>query len=333
MKPSQIVATLPSLIQTNHSLFIWGPPGVGKSDIVRNLTNALGIGCVDLRLSLFDPTDLKGYPVVVGTGSKQTMQFVPPGLLPTKGKGILFLDELPGAPPSVQTAAYQLVLDRKLGTYTLPDGWHIIAAGNRAADGGVHYTMPPALANRFIHFTMEADQGDWDKWAAANHVDATLRAFLRFRPALIHDMGARKAGVAFPTPRSWVMAANVLTQSHTPLVELELLTGVVGEGAATELLAFVKNARGLPSIHEILINPTNAPVPAEPGAKHAVTTLLESNASKTNFKQCLEYVIRLEPEYQVAFIHGITTNQHDLTATAEYVNWCVENQNLLGIGE
>ena len=170
MKPSQVAAILPKLLQTGRTPFIWGDPGIGKSDILRSVAAGLKIELVDARLSIYDPTDLKGFPVVKGTGKSQAMHFVPPSLLPTKGKGILFLDELPAAPPAVQAAAYQLILDKKLGEYALPPGWAIVAAGNHARNGGVHYSLAPALANRFIHIEMECSQEDWDAWAAQNGI-------------------------------------------------------------------------------------------------------------------------------------------------------------------
>lgn len=331
MKPSQLLAALPKLIEAGHPTFIWGDPGIGKSDIVREVAASLKIGLIDLRLTLYDPTDLKGYPVRTGTGAKETMSFIPPALLPTKGKGILFLDELPQAAPATQAASYQLVLDRKLNEYKLPDGWQVIAAGNHARNGGVHHAMPPALANRFTHITLTPDHAEWDDWARGK-VDDLVRAYLRFRPAQLLDMEARKAGIAYPTPRSWAKCGQILAQGHGVSAELELLTGTIGEGAATELLAFIKTARELPSLEEILLSPDTAPVPVSPGAKYAVATLLESKASKTNIKQCLTYMGRLDKEYQTAFMHNITRTKRELSSTKEYIDWCLANRELLGVG-
>ncbi len=331
MKPSQVAASLPKLLKTNRTPFIWGDPGIGKSDTLRAVAADLKLDLVDARLSIYDPTDLKGFPVVKGTGKAQAMHFVPPAILPTKGKGILFLDELPSAPPAVQAAAYQLILDKRLGEYVLPEGWFIVAAGNHARNGGVHYTLPPALANRFVHIEMECDAGDWDLWAANHGITDITRAFIRFRPTLIHDMEARKTGTAFPTPRSWAFADDIAKLSLGAAEELELLKGTVGEGAATEYLAFVKTARDLPSASEILISPDTAPVPTSPAAKHAVTVMLEQRAEAKNMRQCMTYVERLEIEYQTAFINGITRKDRSLCSTREYIDWCVKNKSMLGV--
>lgn len=331
MKPSQVAAILPKLLQTGRTPFIWGDPGIGKSDILRSVAAGLKIELVDARLSIYDPTDLKGFPVVKGTGKSQAMHFVPPAILPTKGKGILFLDELPAAPPAVQAAAYQLILDKKLGEYELPPGWTIVAAGNHARNGGVHYSLAPALANRFIHIEMECSQEDWDAWAAQNDISDITRAFIRFRPALIHNMEARKTGMAFPSPRSWAFADDIVKQRLGVTEELELLKGTVGEGAAVEYLAFMKTARELPSSSEILLSPDTAPVPTSPAAKHAVVVMLERRAEPKNFKQCMIYIQRLDVEYQTAFMHGITKHKRELCSAKEYVDWCVTNKAMLGV--
>ena len=331
MKPSQVAAVLPKLSTSGRTPFIWGDPGIGKSDIIRSVAAAMKLDLIDMRLALYDPTDLRGFPVVKGTGKSQAMHFVPPALLPSKGKGILLLDELPAAPPAVQAVAYQLILDRRLGEYTLPAGWNIVAAGNHARNGGVHYSLAPALANRFVHIEMECSAEEWDAWAAQNGITDITRAFIRFRPALIHDMEARKTGMAFPSPRSWAFADDIAKLNLGTAEELELLKGTVSEGAAVEYLAFMKTARELPSASEILISPDTAPVPTSPAAKHAVVVMLERKAEPKNFKQCMTYVQRLDVEYQTAFMHGITKHKRELCSAKEYVDWCVTNKAMLGV--
>lgn len=331
MKPSQLTATLPRLLASNRTPFIWGDPGIGKSDVIRTVAATMGVDLIDMRLALYDPTDLRGFPVVRGTGKNETMHFVPPALLPTKGKGILLLDELPAAPPSVQAVAYQLILDKCLGEYRLPPDWRIVAAGNYARNGGVHYSLPPALANRFIHIEMQCSQEDWDSWALNNGVTDLTRAFLRFRPALIHDMGACKTGMAFPSPRSWAFADEIIQQQHGTTETLELLKGTVGEGAAVEYLAFLKTARELPSVQEILLSPESAPVPTSPAAKYAVTAVLEKRADPKNFGQVLKYIKRLDVEYQTAFMHNIARHNRDLCNSHEFIGWCTDNRAVLGL--
>jgi MoxR-like ATPase len=329
MKPSQLIASLPHLLELNRALMIWGKPGIGKSQIVHSVARAKGLDVIDLRLNIYDPTELKGFPTKSGTGKAEHMRFVPSGRLPTKGKGILFLDELPSASPATQAAAYQLILDRRLDEYVLPDGWRIVAAGNNASDGGVHYSMAPALANRFLHLNLEADADEWDVWAAVHNISPITRAFIRFRPALLHDVAVRKTGQAFPTPRSWELADEVLAQGHDTAMHLEVQTGAIGEGPATEFVAFAAVAAQLPSVNEISLTPDVAPVPKDPSAKYAITTLLESAATPKNLKSFFTYMKRLDLEFQAAFAEGISRTKRELVATADFIDWCTANKALL----
>lgn len=331
MKPSQLIATLPKLLEGDQAIMVWGDPGIGKSEIVRSTALNCGLLLIDLRLNIYDPTELKGFPTKVTIGKKEFMRFVPSGRLPTdpKSRGILFLDELPSSTPAVQAASYQLILDRRLDEYELPEGWKIIAAGNYARNGGVHYSMPPALRNRFQHIGLDYNQPDWDEWASVNGISPVTRAFLRFRPALLHDMGLAKAGHAFPTPRSWARADAVFQCGYPAGIALELLEGQVGEGPAREYLAFAQMAAELPTAHEIAMAPGTAPVPSRPDAKHAVTTMLESTASTKNMKAYMAYIKRLDLEFQAAFTTGIARMKRELTSMPEYIDWCVKHNSLL----
>ena len=178
MKPSKLYEALHALIGERVPLHIWGPCGVGKSQIVGQVAADLDYNFLDVRAVQLDPVDLRGLPRIA---SNQT-EWVPPKFLPTTGKGILFLDELTSAPQMTQAGCYQLVLDRRLGEYELPDGWVVIAAGNPASERGVHFAMPRPLRNRFVHLELEADLNDWCKWAVKAGVRPEIIAFLRFKP-------------------------------------------------------------------------------------------------------------------------------------------------------
>jgi hypothetical protein len=280
MKPSKLYEALHALIGERVPLHIWGPCGVGKSQIVGQVAADLDFNFLDVRAVQLDPVDLRGLPRIA---SDQT-EWVPPKFLPTTGKGILFLDELTSAPQMTQAGCYQLVLDRKLGEYVLPDGWVVIAAGNPASERGVHFAMPRPLRNRFVHLELDADLDDWCKWAVKAGIRPEIIAFLRFKPDLLHAADTTADANAWPTPRSWEMASNVLCGvakrrnaillSGTSEFEAQLLDGTVGEGAASELLGFLRQFRQLPSIDEILLSPATAPVPTETSAQIAVATAL-----------------------------------------------------------
>jgi len=182
MKPSKLYEALRALIDERVPLHIWGPCGVGKSQIVFQVADDTEREFRDVRAGQLDPVDMRGLPRIA---SDQT-EWAPPKFLPTSGKGILFLDELTSAPQMTQAACYQLVLDRRLGEYVLPDAWVVIAAGNPASERGVHFSMPRPLRNRFVHLELEADLDDWCKWAIKAGVRPEIIAFLRFKPELLH---------------------------------------------------------------------------------------------------------------------------------------------------
>src|ERR1700733_12693685 len=157
MKPSKLYEALHALIGERVPLHIWGACGVGKSQIVAQVANDLDCDFLDVRAVQLDPVDLRGLPRI----AEDQPEWGPPKFLPATGKGILFLDELTSAPQMTQAGCYQLVLDRRLGEYVLPDGWVVIAAGNPASERGVHFSMPRPLRNRFVHLHLEANLSDW----------------------------------------------------------------------------------------------------------------------------------------------------------------------------
>src|SRR5258705_1979645 len=183
MKASLVSRALRTLmLGEKQPVFIWGGPGIGKSAVVRQLATDMAIPLQDVRALLLDPVDLRGLPFL---GQDGRSKWATPEFLPQDGSGILFLDELNAAPAMVQASCYQLVLDRKLGEYNLPDGWAIVAAGNRDSDRAVTTRMPSPLRNRFVHLEFEVDLQEWSEWAIQAGIRPELIAFLRFRQDLL----------------------------------------------------------------------------------------------------------------------------------------------------
>lgn len=330
MKPSKVKESLTHLAQRKRPVFLWGPPGIGKSDIVRSVAADMKIELRDVRLSMLDPVDLRGFPTISGTGKAKSMAWVPPNFLPTKGSGILFLDELNNAPQAVQAAAYQLILDRRLGDYELPPGWAVIGAGNRAGDRAVVHAMSTALRNRFVHIDVEVDTDEWFLWATKNGVSDVTRAFIKFRPGLLHSFDPSSDERAFPTPRSWVFLDDiVVTHSLGADVELELIKGTVGEGAAAEYLSFVRVARDLPTTEQILADPASAPIPESPAAQYALCTMLDKKATPTNLEKLLTYLERLPREFQILFMRSAIQLNNKLAETKVGIAWLIKNKDVL----
>lgn len=327
MKPSSVFHTLNHLLDIQRAGFLWGPPGVGKSDVVAQVARHRDIELRDVRLSLLDPVDLKGFPVPNTT--KRVMDWLPASFLPSnaKSKGILFLDEMNSAPPSVQAAAYQLVLNRRIGDYELPKGWGIVAAGNRESDRSVTHRMPAALANRLIHIDFDVHLDDFCAWAIPAGIKTEVLAFLRFRTNLLHNFDGMQR--AFPTPRSW-MFVNDIIQSKLPSdEEFELIKGTVGEGAAGEFVAFQRVMRDLPSIDDIMLRPSEIAVPKEPSVLYALTTSLATRAMPDNFDRLMKYVDRIPTEFQVVFVRDAARRNKDVYRCKSFTQFAVKNSDVL----
>jgi ATPase family associated with various cellular activities (AAA) len=323
MKASSVSAALKSLIAARQPAFIWGPPGIGKSAIIARLASSLSLSLRDIRALLLDPVDLRGLPYVAEGRSK----WATPEFLPAEGAGILFLDELNAAPAMVQAAFYQLVLDRRLGEYTLPDGWIIVAAGNRDADRAHTTRMPTPLRNRFVHLDFEVDAEEWSEWAIGAGLRPEVIAFIRFRPPLLSAFD-RDAN-AFPSPRSWEFVSRILDSSPDANVEHEMFAGTVGTGAATEFSGFLRMFRELPNIDAILLNPAAEPVPDSPAAQYAVASALAHRASDTNFDRICLYLDRMPTEFRVLSVRDATLRDQKIKYTAGYTRWAVQNHHVL----
>jgi hypothetical protein len=234
-------------------VFLWGPPGIGKSDIVKQIGEDAGREVVDVRLALWEPTDIKGIPYYNADQGK--MVWAPPSELPTdpESTAVIFLDELNSAPPAVQAAAYQLILNRRVGTYELPKGVDVVAAGNREGDRGVTYRMPAPLANRFIHLEMKIDFDDFQEWAVMNNVHPEVVGYVGFAKQDLYDFDPKSPSKAFATPRSWVFVSDLLKDDDCDIDTLHnLIAGAVGDGLAVKFMAHRKIAGRLPKAEDIL---------------------------------------------------------------------------------
>jgi len=248
---SKLIQQLEILLETDMPVFIHGSPGIGKSYIVHDIAQKREWELKDVRLSQLDPVDLRGIPSIV---DGQTV-WMPPVFFPKESdkEGILFLDELNSAPPSVQAAIYQLILDRKLGEYTLPPSWRIVCAGNRISDRGVVFKLPTPLANRMVHLSVESRFDDFKLFAIKNAFHSFVIGFLGFRPDLLatEPITEDDSNPAFATPRTWHFLSDIL-KKNTKLEEIEpIIYGTIGYGAGIEFLSYIKVYENIPDIKAI----------------------------------------------------------------------------------
>jgi len=243
--------------KVQRPVFLWGPPGIGKSELVEGITEELGGLMIDLRLGQMEPTDIRGIPFYNKELGK--MDWAPPIDLPDEETAsqypivVLFLDELNSAPGSVQAAAYQLILNRRVGKYHLPKNVVMVAAGNRESDKGVTYRMPTPFANRFIHLEMKTDFAAYQIWAVQNKIHQDVVGYLSFAKQDLYDFDSKSSSRAFATPRTWTFVSELLQNADDDDETLtNLIAGTVGEGLAVKFMAHRKISSRLPQPEDIL---------------------------------------------------------------------------------
>lgn len=318
----------------NIPTMLWGAPGVGKSDLVATVCGEQGRVMFDERLSTYESVDLRGNPYVSG----DNVQWAVPTMFrkiheaaANGEKTALFLDEIVNAAPSVQAAAYQLVLNRCIGDHKLPADCIIVAAGNRQSDRAAAQRMPTALANRFAHIDLEPDADSWRAWASAAGLSPLVIAFMGFRPALIHAM-EQTDGRAFPSPRSWAQVAKIADAPDT--VRGLLVRGLVGEAAAGEFEAFARIYARLPSIDSILADPNGATAPTgnfpgEAALLYAIATGVARKAVAHNMDAVFAYARRLPQEYTILVMTDATRRDPALKSTRAYVEFATHYHGVL----
>jgi len=274
---TQARSALLAAFKVKRPVFLWGPPGIGKSEVVEEITNELGGHMIDLRMAQMEPTDIRGIPFFNKENGK--MDWAPPIDLPDQELAsqypivVLFLDEMNSAAPSVQAAGYQLILNRRVGKYKLPDNVVIVAAGNREADKGVTYRMPMPLANRFIHVEMRPDFASWQEWAVNNAVHRDVVGYLSFAKQDMYDFDSKSSSKAFATPRSWVFVSDLLKdQDIDNETMFTLVAGAVGEGLAAKFKAHRKYVDRMPSPTDILSGKVTTLDVKEISAMYSLTT-------------------------------------------------------------
>ena len=272
------LAEAPEMAAVMPPLMVWGAPGLGKSTVIRKVAEEFGIGFIDVRLAQREPVDVRGLPVP--DRERKCVDWLISGEWPREGKGILLFDELTAADRSLQVAAYELILDRRLGDlYKLPDSWYICAAGNRVDDSAVATTMSSALANRFMHVELTADVEAWSKWAVQHNIHPAVTGFLRFRPECLLRQQGENLERGWPTPRAWervsVMLGIVPGDEENEALLRKMIYGLVGNRAGVEFMEFYKLNAQFDDVKEMMTNEgVRVSVPSKVDRKYAFCTAM-----------------------------------------------------------
>lgn len=283
MRPQQISKILDkelsSVTQGHHTpVMLWGAPGIGKSQIIAQVAENNNAAVIDIRLSQMEPSDLRGIPFKNGNLVDWSIPSILPDSKRHGEKGVLFLDEITSASPTVAAAAYQLILDRRLGDYIVPEGWVIFAAGNRQGDRGVTYSMPAPLANRFSHYELDVNLDDWVAWAYQNNIDERIIGFLRYRPEHLFEFDPAHNPISFPSPRTWEFVHRALQKfDHNIELFTQAASSCVGEVAGIEVATFIRHLEDLPDL-DAIIKGESVSIPKEIDLQYAICSALVGRA-------------------------------------------------------
>lgn len=322
------------------SVMLWGSPGVGKSQGVRQIAKQIEnntgkkVNITDVRLLLFNPIDLRGIPTA--NEDKTLAVWLKPKIFQMDESedvvNVLFLDEISAAPQSVQAAAYQITLDRTVGEHKLPENCIVIAAGNRVSDKSVAYNMPKALANRLCHITVGVDADSWHDWAINSGINEKVIGFLSYKPSMLIDFEAASDELAFPTPRTWEMVSNILNMFTGDIMELEpLIRGCIGAVATYEFLVWCEVFNKIPNIEKIF-DGTETSIITRPEILFALTSKIVSYAKMHNSKEeinnSIRYIEKLPAEFKSMIYNdyrNIKSIGKILEANNDYSYWYLRN--------
>ena len=331
MRIQSISTVINSTLARNpeQAILILGAPGVGKTDISHAVAEHFELPkerVLLFRPSLRDPVDLMGVPAVNNGATK----FNPPAELLAfaegTGKGLIIWDELPQAVTQMQNAIAGCLLDRVLGDLKLDREVMQIATGNRTTDKAGANRIVSQLGNRVMHLELEAHLDDWCKWAFASDIDPLMIAFVRLKPNLLNDFDPNR--LSNPTPRSWALASKSCDPKLPRDLFFESVSGLVGEGAAIEYVAFRDLAAKMPNIDAILMNPETAEIPEEVGVKYAVCSAIATRTSTANFDRAMKYLERMPVEFSTMAIKDCMVKNPEVTNTKAFTKWACDNAHV-----
>ena len=325
-------------VKTMPSVMLWGPPGVGKSQAVRQIAEIIKsstgkeVHVTDVRLLLFNPIDLRGIPT--SNADKTLAVWLKPQIFQMDPSddmiNILFLDEISAAPQSVQAAAYQITLDRVVGEHKLPENCIVIAAGNRVTDKSVAFKMPKALANRLLHIEVEGSFKSWKAWAIASGINDKVIGFLSFRQSYLMGFDSSSDDLAFPTPRAWEMVSNILNSVSDNVDDMySLIAGIVGSGVAVEFRTWANVYKDLPDVEDIF-DGKMPPMPKNTDAMYALTAAMTCYARDhkidlSRIANSIRYADNMPPDFSVVLLKDYMYIDKDfkkkLMTIPEFTKW------------
>lgn len=316
------------VLRTGRVPMIHGSPGCGKSDIVKQLAEDCNLKVIDVRLSQMSPTSLNGFGRINNTSNKS--EFIPFEEFPLETDKVpegyegwlLFLDEVNSAPPQVQSAAYKIVLDKMVGSANIHKNCAIIAAGNKSTDGAIVNRVGTAMQSRMIHLEVATDKEAWLEWANSNGIDYRITAYVNFKPSVLDSFDPNHQDHTFACGRTLQFASELIQEVETlGPDDLTLLAGSIGEGNAREFYGFSDIFSELPTLKELVSNPSEAKLTSKPSFRYGVSSFIAEHMNERNVEPLLEYMQRMPPEFQAITARHAYRNNNELISNKFMVKW------------
>jgi len=339
----QAPALIMDVLEAGLAPMVCSSPGIGKSDIARQIAKAQNLKVIDVRLSQCDPSDLLGFPRITKVDGIEKAGYVPMETFPIEGQALpldengnemngwlLFLDEMNSAPLSVQAASYKIVLDREVGVHKLHANVAIMAAGNLASDKAIVSRMSTAMQSRMVHFELAIDNDAWLDWADSAGIDYRVISYINWKPENLHNFDPNHSDKTFPCPRTWEFMSRIIKpMKQIDIGKAALLAGIVGEGTGMEFRNFCDIFDSLPLISDIMLTPGTIEVPREPSVLYALTGMLTQHIDETNIDKLMKLIVRMPIEFQVISLQGVLKRNRKLITNPTVRKWVTDNQDLI----
>ena len=311
-------------------------PGIGKSALGAEIAKDHNLFFVDERLASADPTDLNGFPMILNPGADRVKAgYVPMETFPIEGdpmvdktRGwLLMLDEFNSAPLGVQTAAYKVILDKKVGKHKLHKNVAVIGAGNLATDMAIVNRLSTAMQSRLVHFQIVCCHEAWMLWADRVKIDHRVKSFINFKPELLHNFDPKHADVTFPCPRTWEFISKIIRPWADQIMKPKLpaLTGTIGDGAGRTFFSYCQIFEQIPTFEEILADPKGVSFGEEPSMQYALSGMVGQRMEPKTADACIDFITRMSIDFQVATLRSSIARDPEVKKAENLRKWLAKN--------
>lgn len=314
------------------------PPGVGKSAMGLQISEKQNLHFIDIRLTSYDPADMNGFPFILNPDtpdrSKVRAGYVPMNTFPIVGDEIpegkrgfmVMLDEFPSAPLAVQAASYKVVLDKQVGMHHLHPKTVLMTAGNRIEDKAIVNPLSTAMQSRIVTLVIKVSDKAWHRWANTHDIDHRVKSFLKFQPELLHNFDPNHQEVTFPCPRTWEFLSRIIQPwENIPVHKLPVMAGTVGEGAARQFFSYTEVYDHIPTIEQILEDPTGCRLGEEPSMHYALMGLISHHMNEHNADKLINFLTRMDVDFQAVSIRAGIAKDRGIRKTSAYKKWISYN--------